>query len=69
MTEDSVAAWDQIVLDGILGANGMASFADALTPAQSGDLLNYVKMRAEEDRLVRVGEKEVPRMTWLDGAE
>ena len=69
MTEDSVAAWDQIVLDGILGANGMASFADALNPAQSGDLLNYVKMRAEEDRLVRVGEKEVPRMTWLDGAE
>ena len=67
MTEDSVAAWDQIVLDGILGANGMASFADAIT--QSGDLLNYVKMRAEEDRLVRVGEKEVPRMTWLDGAE
>ena len=68
MTADSVAAWDQIVLDGILGANGMASFADALNPAQSSDLLNYVKMRAEEDRLVRVGE-EVPRMTWLDGAE
>jgi hypothetical protein len=47
----------------------MASFGDVLNQAQSGDVLSYVKARAEEDRLTYVGEKDLPRMTWLDGAE
>jgi len=69
ISEGSLAAWDQIVIDGILSANGMASFGDVLNQAQSGDVLSYVKARAEEDRLTYVGEKDLPRMTWLDGAE
>ena len=69
ISEGSLAAWDQIVIDGILSANGMASFGDVLNEAQSGDLLSYVKARAEEDRLTYVGDKDLPRMTWLDGAE
>ncbi|MGA1757033.1 MAG: c-type cytochrome, partial [Pseudomonadales bacterium] len=69
ISEGSLAAWDQIVIDGVLSANGMASFGDVLNQAQSGDVLSYVKARAEEDRLTYVGEKDLPRMTWLDGAE
>jgi hypothetical protein len=31
--------------------------------------MNYVLARAEEDRLVAAGEKEMPQMTWLTGSD
>ncbi|MDA8864503.1 hypothetical protein N9I05_05580, partial [Pseudomonadales bacterium] len=61
--------WDQIVIDGLYSARGMAGFGDVLTRDQSGDVMNYVLARAEEDRLVAAGEKEMPQMTWLTGSD
>jgi quinohemoprotein ethanol dehydrogenase len=69
MSDETIAIWDQIVIDGLWSANGMAGFGDVLTRDQSGDLLNYVLARAEEDRLVAVGEKDMPQMTWLTGGD
>ncbi|MAI54276.1 MAG: PQQ-dependent dehydrogenase, methanol/ethanol family [Gammaproteobacteria bacterium] len=68
MSPETIELFDQIVLEGLWSANGMASFGDVLTEALSADVLNYVIARAEEDRLVAAGEKEVPQMTWLSDA-
>jgi quinohemoprotein ethanol dehydrogenase len=68
MSSETIELFDQIVLEGLWSANGMASFGDVLTEALSADVLNYVIARAEEDRLVAAGEKEVPQMTWLSDA-
>jgi mono/diheme cytochrome c family protein len=64
MSSETIAAFNNIVLDGLLSAKGMASFADVLNAEQSTDVLSYVKARAEEDRRVAAGEKEIPQMTW-----
>ncbi len=65
MGESQHAAFDQVVLNGIMAARGMASFADVLTPEDTARIHEYVRARATEDREVALGNKEVPRMTWL----
>jgi quinohemoprotein ethanol dehydrogenase len=67
--DETIAIWDQIVIDGLWSAKGMAGFGDVLTRDQSVDVMNYVLARAEEDRLVAAGEKEMPQMTWLTGGD
>ncbi|MCO4830124.1 MAG: PQQ-dependent dehydrogenase, methanol/ethanol family [Gammaproteobacteria bacterium] len=69
VNDETLAIWDQIVIDGLYSARGMAGFGDVLTRDQSGDVMNYVLARAEEDRLVAAGEKEMPQMTWLTGSD
>lgn len=69
VNDETIAIWDQIVIDGLYSARGMAGFGDVLTRDQSGDVMNYVLARAEEDRLVAAGEKEMPQMTWLTGSD
>ena len=60
--------FNKIVLDGILANNGMASFGDVLSEDQSNDIHQYIKARAEQDRLQAAGEVEMGRLTWQDGA-
>jgi quinohemoprotein ethanol dehydrogenase len=69
VSDETIAIWDQIVIDGLWSAKGMAGFGDVLTRDQSVDVMNYVLARAEEDRLVAAGEKEMPQMTWLTGGD
>jgi hypothetical protein len=69
VNDETLAIWDQIVIDGLYSARGMEGFGDVLTRDQSGDVMNYVLARAEEDRLVAAGEKEMPQMTWLTGSD
>ena len=69
VNDETIAIWDQIVIDGLYSARGMAGFGDVLTRDQSSDVMNYVLARAEEDRLVAAGEKEMPQMTWLTGSD
>ena len=68
MGQGSHDGFDLIVLDGILSSNGMASFSDVLTKEDTQLIHNYVKARAEQDRLVAAGEIEAgkERLTWLD---
>jgi alcohol dehydrogenase (cytochrome c)/quinohemoprotein ethanol dehydrogenase len=49
-TLQNKAAWQAVVQDGILNDNGMASFADSLTPEQSDAIREYVIARANEDK-------------------
>ncbi len=60
--------FNEIVLKGILAGNGMASFGDVLTEVQSDHIHQFIKARAEEDRLQIAGEIETSRLTWQDGA-
>ncbi len=69
VSDETIAIWDQIVIDGLWSAKGMAGFGDVLTRDQSVDVMNYVLARAEEDRLVAAGEKEMPQMTWLTSGD
>jgi len=57
--------FDKIVLEGLLAGNGMASFADSLTSADTALIHNYVKARAHEDREVAMGNPDAGRLTWL----
>ena len=66
MSPGSHEAFNQIVLEGLLSANGMAGFDDVLTAEESDRIHDYVKARAEEDRLVAAGEQEEARLTWLN---
>ena len=68
MGQGSHEGFDLIVLEGILSSNGMASFSDVLTKEDTKLIHNYVKARAEQDRLVATGEIEAgsERLTWLD---
>ena len=65
MSTGSHDLFDQIVLEGLLSANGMAAFDDVLSAEEVGRIHHYVRARAHEDREVALGNKEVPRMTWL----
>lgn len=60
--------FDLIVLEGILSSNGMAAFNDVVTKEDTRLIHNYVRGRAEQDRLVAVGEIEAgqERLTWQD---
>ena len=60
--------FNKIVLEGILANNGMSSFSDVLSEEQVTNIHQYVKARAEEDRLQAAGEVEMGRLTWQDGA-
>ena len=55
-------------LEGILSSNGMAAFNDVVTKEDTRLIHNYVRGRAEQDRLVAVGEIEAgqERLTWQD---
>jgi Cytochrome c, mono- and diheme variants len=61
-------AFNQIVLEGLLASNGMASFADVLTEQEVENIHHYVRARAYEDREVALGNMEAPQYTWF-GAE
>ena len=60
--------FDLIVLEGILSSNGMAAFNDVVAKEDTRLIHNYVRGRAEQDRLVAVGEIEAgqERLTWQD---
>ena len=60
--------FNKIVLEGILANNGMASFGDVLSENQSNHIHQYIKARAEQDRLQAAGDVEMGRLTWQDGA-
>jgi quinohemoprotein ethanol dehydrogenase len=66
MSDGSHEAFQQIVMEGLLSANGMASFSDVLNAEETASIHSYVKARAEEDRLVAAGEKEEATLTWLN---
>ena len=58
-------AFNQIVLEGLLASNGMASFSDVLTEQEVENIHHYVKARAHEDREVALGNMEAPQYTWF----
>ncbi len=60
--------FELIVLDGILSTNGMSSFSDVVTQEETKLIHNYVRARAEQDRLVALGEiaSGEERLTWQD---
>ncbi len=66
MSEGTHAIFDKIVLEGLYASNGMASFADVLSEADVEVIHQFIRARAEEDRLVAAGEKESGRLTWID---
>ena len=57
--------FNQIVLEGLLASNGMASFADVLSEEEIKNIHHYVKARAHEDREVALGNLEAPQFTWF----
>lgn len=64
MSEGTHTAFNQIVQDGLLAANGMASFADVVSPEDTTKIHQYIKARAEQDRLAAAGEVELAQLTW-----
>lgn len=58
-------AFNRIVLEGPLSANGMAAFDDVLAVEQVERIHDYIRARAYEDREAALGNKDIPRMTWL----
>ena len=65
MSEGSHQIFNQIVLEGLLSANGMAAFDDIISEKDSNQIHAYVRARAEQDRLYAAGEVELPQLTWL----
>jgi len=57
--------FNKIVLEGILGSNGMAGFSDVLSEEEVDNIHHYVKARAYEDREVALGNMEAPQFTWF----
>jgi quinohemoprotein ethanol dehydrogenase len=55
-----------VVLDGTFAAIGMAAFDDMLTEDDVLMIHQYVRARAQEDQLLERGEKDVPRLTWIE---
>ena len=68
MTKGTHDLFNKIVLEGILGSNGMAGFADVLSEDDVDNIHHYVRARAHEDREVSLGNMEAPQFTWY-GAE
>jgi quinohemoprotein ethanol dehydrogenase len=65
MSEGSHQIFNQIVLEGLLSANGMAAFDDTISEKDSNQIHAYVRARSEQDRLYAAGEVELPQLTWL----
>ncbi len=65
MSEGTHEIFNQIVLEGLLSARGMAGFGDTITEKDSTQIHAYVRARAEQDRLYAAGEVELPQLTWL----
>jgi quinohemoprotein ethanol dehydrogenase len=65
MSEGSHQIFNQIVLEGLLSANGMAAFDDVISEKDSNQIHAYVRARSEQDRLYAAGEVELPQLTWL----
>ena len=57
--------FNQIVLEGLLAANGMAAFNDVLSETEVETIHHYIRARAHEDREVDLGNKDNARLTWL----
>ena len=65
MTSETHGIFNKIVLEGILGSNGMAGFADVLSEDDVDNIHHYVRARAHEDREVALGNMEAPQFTWF----
>ena len=65
MTTGTHDLFNKIVLEGILGSNGMAGFADVLSEEEVSNIHHYVRARAHEDREVALGNMEAPQFTWF----
>ena len=65
MTSGTHDIFNKIVLEGILGSNGMAGFADVLSEDDVDNIHHYVRARAHEDREVALGNMEAPQFTWF----
>ena len=57
--------FNQIVLEGLLASNGMASFSDVLSDEEVNNIHHYIRARAHEDREVALGNMEAPQYTWF----
>ena len=57
--------FNQIVLEGLLASNGMASFSDVLSEEEVDNIHHYIRARAHEDREVALGNLEAPQYTWF----
>ena len=68
MNEGTHLGFNKIVLEGLLSNNGMASFEDVLSKEDVELIHHFIKARAEQDRLVQVGETVAgeERLTWQD---
>ena len=69
MTAGTHDAFNQIVLEGLLASNGMASFSDVLSEQEVENIHHYVRARAHEDREVALGNMEAPQYTWFGQEE
>ena len=47
---ENADTWKTVVIDGVLGQNGMVSFSPVMTPEQAQTIRQYVISRANEDR-------------------
>ena len=56
--------FNQIVLEGLLASNGMASFSDVLSEEEVDNIHHYIRARAHEDREVALGNLAAPQYTW-----
>jgi len=63
---DRQELFNTVVLDGTFAAVGMAAFDDILSEAEVLLIHQYVRARAREDRLADLGQKEAPRLTWIE---
>ena len=69
MTTGTHDLFNKIVLEGILGSNGMAGFSDVLSEEEVDNIHHYVRARAYEDREVALGNMEAPQFTWFGEEE
>jgi PQQ-dependent dehydrogenase (methanol/ethanol family) len=65
MTTGTHDLFNKIVLEGILGSNGMAGFADVISEEEVENIHHYIRARAHEDREVALGNLEAPQYTWF----
>ena len=65
MTTGTHDLFYKIVLEGILGSNGMAGFADVISEEEVENIHHYIRARAHEDREVALGNLEAPQYTWF----
>ena len=65
MSSSTHDLFNQIVLEGLLASNGMASFSDVLSEEEVDNIHHYIRARAHEDREVALGNLEAPQYTWF----